>query len=99
MDDPETVLAPLAHYLRPMLLNSWMERRKAAFTENVQQMKRLLDDLQRKLDEVMTAILFCFIGSMKCMVLVDPNVVISVRHCAEFMLPGFTISCLHVLLI
>lgn len=29
-----------------------MERRKAAFTENAQQMKRLLDDLQRKLDEV-----------------------------------------------
>ncbi|XP_057782761.1 E3 UFM1-protein ligase 1 homolog [Salvia miltiorrhiza] len=51
LDDPETVLAPLAHYLRPMLLNSWMERRKAAFTENAQQMKQLLDDLQRKLDE------------------------------------------------
>lgn len=51
LNDPETVLAPLANYLRPMLLNSWMERRKAAFTENAQQMKRLLDDLQRKLDE------------------------------------------------
>ncbi|KAL8501635.1 hypothetical protein ACS0TY_020950 [Phlomoides rotata] len=51
MDDPETVLAPLANYLRPMLLNSWMERRKAAFTENSQQMKRLLDNLQHKLDE------------------------------------------------
>lgn len=56
MDDPETVLAPLANYLRPMLLNSWMERRKAAFTDNAQQMKRLLDNLQRKLDEVMTDI-------------------------------------------
>ncbi|XP_042044938.1 E3 UFM1-protein ligase 1 homolog [Salvia splendens] len=51
LDDPETVLAPLAQHLRPMLLNSWMERRKAAFTENAQQMKQLLDDLQRKLDE------------------------------------------------
>ncbi|KAL6566642.1 hypothetical protein OROMI_015046 [Orobanche minor] len=51
MDDPETVLAPLANYLRPMLLNSWMERRKAAFTETAQKMKRVLDDLQRKLDE------------------------------------------------
>lgn len=51
LDDPETVLASLANYLRPMLLNSWMEKRKAAFTENAQQMKRLLDDLQRKLDE------------------------------------------------
>lgn len=58
LDDPETVLAPLAQHLRPMLLNSWMERRKAAFTENAQQMKQLLDDLQRKLDEVVTAILF-----------------------------------------
>ncbi|XP_047943539.1 E3 UFM1-protein ligase 1 homolog [Salvia hispanica] len=51
LDDPETVLAPLAHYLRPMLLKSWMERRKAAFTENAQQMKQLHDDLQRMLDE------------------------------------------------
>ncbi|XP_041993065.1 E3 UFM1-protein ligase 1 homolog [Salvia splendens] len=51
LDDPETVLAPLANYLRPMLLNSWMERRKAAFTENAQQMKQLHEDLQRMLDE------------------------------------------------
>ncbi|KAL0460276.1 UNVERIFIED_CONTAM: E3 UFM1-protein ligase 1 [Sesamum latifolium] len=51
MEDPETVLAPLANYLRPMLLNSWMERRKAAFTENAQKMKRVFDNLQRKLDE------------------------------------------------
>ncbi|KAL1558629.1 E3 UFM1-protein ligase 1 [Salvia divinorum] len=51
LDDPEAVLAPLAHYLRPMLLNSWMERRKAAFTDNAQQMKQLHDHLQRMLDE------------------------------------------------
>ncbi|KAK4440819.1 E3 UFM1-protein ligase 1 [Sesamum alatum] len=51
MDDPDTVLAPLANHLRPMLLNSWMERRKAAFTENAQKMKRVFDNLQRKLDE------------------------------------------------
>ncbi|KAL0369751.1 UNVERIFIED_CONTAM: E3 UFM1-protein ligase 1 [Sesamum angustifolium] len=51
MEDPEIVLAPLANYLRPMLLNSWMERRKAAFTENAQKMKRVFDNLQRKLDE------------------------------------------------
>ncbi|XP_011089402.1 E3 UFM1-protein ligase 1 homolog [Sesamum indicum] len=51
MEDPETVLAPLANYLKPMLLNSWMERRKAAFTENAQKMKRVFDNLQRKLDE------------------------------------------------
>ncbi|KZV38672.1 hypothetical protein F511_33617 [Dorcoceras hygrometricum] len=51
LDDPKSVLAPLANYLRPRLLNSWMERRKAAFTENYQKMKRVIDNLQRKLDE------------------------------------------------
>ncbi|PIN23947.1 hypothetical protein CDL12_03327 [Handroanthus impetiginosus] len=51
MDDAESVLAPLVNYLRPMLLNSWMEKRKAAFTENAQKMKRVLDNLQRKFDE------------------------------------------------
>ncbi|XP_042067993.1 E3 UFM1-protein ligase 1 homolog isoform X2 [Salvia splendens] len=51
LDDPDPILAPLAHYLRPMLLNSWMERRKATFTENAQQMKQLHDDLQPMLDE------------------------------------------------
>ncbi|XP_073014815.1 E3 UFM1-protein ligase 1 homolog [Primulina eburnea] len=50
-DDPESILAPLANYLRPMLINSWMERRNAAFTENSQKMKRVIDNLQRKLDE------------------------------------------------
>nr|GMD22587.1 E3 UFM1-protein ligase 1 homolog [Ipomoea batatas] len=50
-DDPETLLEPLAHHLRPLLVNSWKERKKAAFTENAQKMKKLLDNLQRKLDE------------------------------------------------
>ncbi|KAL7115621.1 hypothetical protein ACP275_04G193700 [Erythranthe tilingii] len=53
MDDPETVLAPLATHLRPMLLNSWMERRKVAFTDNAQKMRRVLDNIQRKLDEAL----------------------------------------------
>ncbi|KAK4492027.1 hypothetical protein RD792_002817 [Penstemon davidsonii] len=48
---PETILAPLATYLRPMLLNSWMQRRKTAFSQNSQKMKQVLDNLQRKLDE------------------------------------------------
>ncbi|KAL2487556.1 E3 UFM1-protein ligase 1-like protein [Forsythia ovata] len=51
IDDPETVLAALANHLRPMLINSWMNKRKAAFTENAQKMKRVLDDLLRNLDE------------------------------------------------
>ncbi|KAI8523903.1 hypothetical protein RHMOL_Rhmol13G0107900 [Rhododendron molle] len=51
MDDPETILRPLANHVRPMLLNSWKERRKVAFTDNAQRMKRVLDNLQRKIDE------------------------------------------------
>ncbi|XP_052183212.1 E3 UFM1-protein ligase 1 homolog [Diospyros lotus] len=50
-DDPETILRPLVNHLRPMLLNSWKERKKAAFTENAQGMKRVIDNLQRKIDE------------------------------------------------
>ncbi|KAI5666111.1 hypothetical protein M9H77_15964 [Catharanthus roseus] len=49
--DSESVLVPLASHLRPMLINSWKERRKAAFTQNAQRMKRILDNLQRKVDE------------------------------------------------
>ncbi|KAK9065902.1 hypothetical protein SSX86_015304 [Deinandra increscens subsp. villosa] len=49
--DPETVLVPLAGHLRPMLLNAWNERKKAAFTDNTQKIKRVLDNLQKKLDE------------------------------------------------
>ncbi|WJZ88804.1 hypothetical protein VitviT2T_008073 [Vitis vinifera] len=51
VDDPEMILRPLADYLRPMLLNSWKERRRALFTENAERMKRVLDNLQKKLDE------------------------------------------------
>ncbi|XP_009358296.2 LOW QUALITY PROTEIN: E3 UFM1-protein ligase 1 homolog [Pyrus x bretschneideri] len=50
-DDPQTILGPLAHYLRPKLINSWKERRKALFTENAERMRNLLDNLQKKLDE------------------------------------------------
>nr|XP_043635591.1 E3 UFM1-protein ligase 1 homolog [Erigeron canadensis] len=49
--DPETVLVPLASHLRPMLLNAWNERKKASFTDNTQKIKRVLDNLQKKLDE------------------------------------------------
>ncbi|GFZ20568.1 hypothetical protein Acr_28g0012730 [Actinidia rufa] len=42
---------PLANHLRPILLNSWKQRRKMAFTESAQRMKRVLDNLQRKIDE------------------------------------------------
>lgn len=52
LDDPQTIIRLLANYLRPMLINSWKERRKAMFTENAERMKHLLDNLQKKLDEV-----------------------------------------------
>ncbi|CAK9149150.1 unnamed protein product [Ilex paraguariensis] len=51
IDDLKTILVPLAHHLRPMLLNSWKERSKVAFTENAERMKNLLDNLQQRLDE------------------------------------------------
>ncbi|XVF46451.1 hypothetical protein PTKIN_Ptkin03bG0027600 [Pterospermum kingtungense] len=51
IDNPQTILRHLADHLRPKLVNYWKERRKALFTENVEKMKRLLDNLQRKLDE------------------------------------------------
>uniref|UniRef100_A0A7C9DWZ8 E3 UFM1-protein ligase 1 homolog n=1 Tax=Opuntia streptacantha TaxID=393608 RepID=A0A7C9DWZ8_OPUST len=51
MDDQETILKPLANHLRPMLLTSWNERRKAMLAENSDRMKRVLDNLQKKLDE------------------------------------------------
>ncbi|KAG5536090.1 hypothetical protein RHGRI_023766 [Rhododendron griersonianum] len=56
MDDTETILRPLVNHVRPMLLNSWKERRKVAFTDNAQRMKRVLDNLQRKIDEVPVSI-------------------------------------------
>ncbi|KAL8129896.1 hypothetical protein V2J09_019051 [Rumex salicifolius] len=51
IDDPEAILKPLSSYLRPRLLSSWNERRKAIFAENANRMKRLLDDMQKKFDE------------------------------------------------
>jgi hypothetical protein len=37
--------------MKPMLINSLKERRKKIFTENADRMRRLIDDLQKKLDE------------------------------------------------
>ncbi|XP_077232923.1 E3 UFM1-protein ligase-like protein isoform X2 [Tasmannia lanceolata] len=50
-DDPHIMLRALATHLRPMLITSWKEKRNALFTENVDRRRRLLDNLQRKLDE------------------------------------------------
>ncbi|GJY44524.1 hypothetical protein Tco_0432737 [Tanacetum coccineum] len=51
--DPETVIVPLATHLRPMLLNVWNERRKAAFTDNTQKNQTCFSLIieEKKLDE------------------------------------------------
>ncbi|CAH8356537.1 unnamed protein product [Eruca vesicaria subsp. sativa] len=51
MENPDSILKHLADLMRPMLINSLKERRKKIFTENADRMKRLIDDLQKKLDE------------------------------------------------
>ncbi|KDP44170.1 hypothetical protein JCGZ_05637 [Jatropha curcas] len=51
IEDLQIILKPLANYMRPMLINSLKERRKALFTENTEKIKRLIDNLQKKLDE------------------------------------------------
>ncbi|KAK7257759.1 hypothetical protein RIF29_31973 [Crotalaria pallida] len=51
VDDPETILRPLANQLRPTIISSWMEKKKALLTDNAERMRRLLDNLQKKLDE------------------------------------------------
>lgn len=51
IDDPETILRPLANKLRPTIIGTWMEKKKALFKDNAERMKQLLDSLQKKLDE------------------------------------------------
>lgn len=51
VENPDSILKHLADLMRPMLINSLKERRKKIFTENADRMKRLMDDLQKKLDE------------------------------------------------
>lgn len=51
IDDPEIILRPLADHLRPKLLSSWMERRKALFAESANKTRHIMEHLQKKLDE------------------------------------------------
>ncbi|CAM8879155.1 unnamed protein product [Rhodiola kirilowii] len=51
MEDPESTLRPVASYLRPKLHNAWKDKRKALFTENSDKIRRVIDNLQKKLDE------------------------------------------------
>ncbi|KAG9453833.1 hypothetical protein H6P81_006737 [Aristolochia fimbriata] len=50
-DDPDSLVRVLTTHLRPMLLNSWKERRAALFMENVETRRHLLDNFQKKVDE------------------------------------------------
>ncbi|CAL9247464.1 unnamed protein product [Arabidopsis halleri] len=50
-ENPDSILKHLADHMKPMLINSLKERRKKIFTENADRMRRLIDDLQKKLDE------------------------------------------------
>ncbi|XP_010426061.1 PREDICTED: E3 UFM1-protein ligase 1 homolog [Camelina sativa] len=51
MENPDSILKHLADHMKPMLINSLKERRKKIFTENADRLRRLIDDLQKKLDE------------------------------------------------
>ncbi|XP_020085876.1 E3 UFM1-protein ligase 1 homolog isoform X1 [Ananas comosus] len=50
-EDPYAVPRQLCAHLRPMLLDSWTKRRKTMLSENAERRRRLLDNLQKQLDE------------------------------------------------
>lgn len=52
MEDPESTLRPIAVYFRPKLHNIWKDKRNTLFTENIEKIRGVLDNLQKKLDEV-----------------------------------------------
>ena len=51
-DDPESLHKHLAAHLRPDLIMSWKKRRNTMLVENAEKRRRLLDRLQKHLDEV-----------------------------------------------
>ncbi|ONK62365.1 uncharacterized protein A4U43_C07F3130 [Asparagus officinalis] len=50
-EDPSSLLRKLSNHLRPMLLNSWKKKRNSVMLENSERRRRLLDNLQKQLDE------------------------------------------------
>ncbi|XP_040380385.1 E3 UFM1-protein ligase 1 homolog isoform X2 [Oryza brachyantha] len=50
-DDLNGPLKLLASHLRPMLMDSWMKKRNTMLSENAERRRRLLDNLQKQLDE------------------------------------------------
>ncbi|THU66088.1 hypothetical protein C4D60_Mb05t10500 [Musa balbisiana] len=51
-EDPHALLGHMSSHLRPMLVNSWMKRRDTVLLENAEKRRKLLDNLQKQLDEV-----------------------------------------------
>ncbi|WOK93753.1 hypothetical protein Cni_G02454 [Canna indica] len=51
-EDPNALVESLSSHLRPMLVNSWMKRRDTVLLENAEKRRKLLDNLQKQLDEV-----------------------------------------------
>ncbi|KAF0924068.1 hypothetical protein E2562_008395 [Oryza meyeriana var. granulata] len=50
-DDLNGPLKLLSSHLRPMLMDSWMKKRNTMLSENAERRRRLLDNLQKQLDE------------------------------------------------
>jgi hypothetical protein len=42
----------LSSHLRPMLVDSWMKKRSTMLSGNAERRRRLLDNLQKQIDEV-----------------------------------------------
>ncbi|KAL4189137.1 hypothetical protein AMTRI_Chr08g163950 [Amborella trichopoda] len=51
LDDEYAFIRSLAIYLRPLLVTSWRQKRHTSIMVNAESRRRLLDSLQRKLDE------------------------------------------------
>ncbi|KAJ0979416.1 hypothetical protein J5N97_014890 [Dioscorea zingiberensis] len=52
LDDPHALIRHLSVHLKPMLTSAWKKRRSAMLDESTEKRRRLLDDLQKQLDEV-----------------------------------------------
>lgn len=59
-EDSHALVKHMSSHLRPMLVNSWMKRRDTVILENSEKRRKLLDNLQKQLDEVFY--LLSFIG-------------------------------------
>ncbi|KAI4382356.1 hypothetical protein MLD38_008330 [Melastoma candidum] len=51
VDNTSELLDSFSNYFRPLLMNYMKQKRKAVFTENAERIKRVLDNLQKKVDE------------------------------------------------